>query len=99
MPNAFESDLRAALERACRAQNGAIITRGRREILALPRKAVLEDIERIAADCLSLEDEWEFRRLLEVYEELDGELLRRLVATGLASPNPEIKEAAEDFRD
>lgn len=97
MTDTFENDLRAALGRACQAQNAAVITQGRSEILALPRDAVLQSIERLAAESLPLDDEWEFRRLLEVYEQLDAELLRRLVETGLASSNPEIKEAAEDF--
>jgi len=99
MTNTFEHDLREALGRACQAQNTAVITQGRREILALPRDAVLQSIERIAADSLPLDDEWEFRRLLEVYEQLDRGLLRRLVETGLMSSNAEIKEAAEDFRE
>lgn len=99
MPNTFEHDLREALGRACRAQNTAVITQGRCEILALPRDVVLQRIERIAGDCLPLDDEWEFRRLLEVYEQLDRGLLRRLVETGLVSGNQEIKEAAKDFRE
>ena len=98
MTDTFENDLRAALGLACQAQNTAIIIHGRHKILALPRDAVLQSIERIAADSLPLNDEWEFRRLLEVYEQLDPELLQRLVETGLASSNAEIKEAADDFR-
>ena len=99
MANTFEDGLRAALGRACQAQNTAVITQGRREILAMSRDAVLQSIERIAADALPLNDEWEFRGLLEVYEQLDRGLLRRLVESGLASDNEEIKEAALDFRD
>ena len=85
MTNTLEADLRAALGRACQAQNAAVITQGRREILALPRDFVLQNIERIAADALPLEDGWEFRRLLEVYDQLDGGLLLQLAATGLSS--------------
>ena len=99
MTDSFELDLREALGRACQAQNTAVITQGRREILALPRDAVLQSIERVAADSLPLDDEWEFRRLLEVYEQLDRGLLRRLVEVGLASSNAAINDAAEDFRE
>lgn len=98
MTDTFERDLRETLGRACQAQNTAVITQGRREILALPRDAVLQSIERVAADSLPLDDEWEFRRLLEIYEQLDRGLLHRLVETGLVSSNSEIKEASEDYR-
>ena len=62
----------------------------------MPRDQVLRDIERVAADCLSPDEEWEFRRLLEVYEELDRGLLLRLIEIGLASENAGVREAAED---
>jgi hypothetical protein len=97
MTDSFNDELRAALGRACQAQNVSVIERGRREILTLPRDEVLRDIERVAADTLLFDDEWEFRRLLEVYEQLDSELLRRLVETGLRSGNTEVREAAQAF--
>ena len=99
MTDAFKEELREALGRACQAQNVSVVTQGRREILAMSRDQVLRDIEQVAADSLPLDDEWEFRRLLEVYEQLDRRLLERLVETGLASKNSEIREAAEDFRE
>ena len=74
------------------------ITRGRKEILALPRDRVLEAIECLAEETLLLSDEWEYRRLLELYRKLDERLLQRLVARGLTSADAEIREAAEDFR-
>jgi hypothetical protein len=94
----FKEELQAALGRACQAQNVSVITRGRSEILAMPRDEILRNIERVAADSLPLGDEWEFRRLLELYEQLDRGLLKRLVEGGLQSENPEFREAAEDFR-
>jgi hypothetical protein len=57
----------------------------------------LTDIESVATECLDLNDEWEFRRLLELYEMLDEQLLRRLVEHGSHSKNPEVREAAEDY--
>jgi hypothetical protein len=68
-------------------------------MLALSRERVLELIEDVAVKTLRLSDDWEYRRLLEVYERLDEGLLRRLVASGLTSSNPAVREAAEDFRD
>ena len=99
MTDTFRDDLRAALGRACQAQNAGVITQGRRDILAMPREAVVESIELVATECLPLGEEWEFRRLLELYAELDRGLLNRLVESGLASDAAEIREAAEDFRD
>jgi hypothetical protein len=98
MTATFPDELRAALERACQAQNVSVITQGRREILAMQREAVVQSIESVAAGTLQLDDEWTFRRLLELYEQLDRGLLRRLIEVGLASSNGEVREAAEDFR-
>src|SRR5947199_5835406 len=97
MTHTFKNDLRAALWRACQAQNDAVITQGRREILAMPRDSVLQSIERIAADSLPLNNEWEFRRLLEVSEQLDRGLLRRLFDIGLVSSNAEVRESSRGF--
>ncbi len=91
-------ELRGALQRACQAQNYGVITGGRADILAMPRDAVLANIESVAAQSLSLSDEWEYRRLLELYAQLDQGLLRRLVTHGLSDSNQEVREAAEDFK-
>ena len=99
MSDAIRDQIRNALEYACRAQSMSAITRGRTEILSLPRARVLEVIESVAVETLPLSEEWEYRRLLELYRELDAGLLRRLVASGLASADADIREAAEDFRD
>lgn len=90
--------LKGALQRACQAQNDGVITGGRADILAMPRATVLATIESVAAQSLSLSDEWEYRRLLELYAQLDRGLLRRLVTQGLSDANPEVREAAEDFK-
>jgi hypothetical protein len=97
MTDVFKEELRAALGRAYQAQNTSVIMRGRREILSMPGDEVLGNIESVPEDSLPLGDEWEFRRLLELYEQLDRVLLKRLVERGLQSQNPEIREASEDF--
>ncbi len=98
----LEPDLRDVvahylLELACQAQNIANISLGRRALLGLPRVWLLAHVEVYAEPLLQLEDEWEYRRLAEVYEHLDQGLLRRLIARGLDSRNGEIREAARDF--
>jgi hypothetical protein len=97
MSAGFQEQLRAALERACRAQNDSVITRGRAEILAMPRDLVLQNIEALAPLTLPLDEDWEYRRLLELFAELDAPLLQRLITRGLKSANPEVREAAQDF--
>jgi hypothetical protein len=90
--------LKVALERSCCAQNARNITLGREIIMALPREWVLPRIDGVAQRVLNLTgDDWEYRRLLEVYDVLDRSLLKKLVAAGLTSDNEGIREAAEEF--
>ena len=87
------------LELACQAQNARNIKLGREAALELPRQWLLDRIERIADQTLDLDnDDWEYRRLLELADLLDVSFLSRLVRRGFLSPNPEIVEAANDFR-
>jgi hypothetical protein len=85
------------IELACQCQNEANITLGRQGIWSLPRAWVTENIQRVATEMLSLDDEWEYRRLLEVYEKLDSSLLKSLVDLGLGSRDEDIAEAAVEF--
>lgn len=87
----------AALGCACEAQNMRNITLGREALLEFPRSWLLARIEVIAEETLNLTDEWEYRRFVELCLLLDDELSRRQIAKGLASPNPEIREAARDY--
>jgi len=48
---------------------------------------------------LDMDDEWEYRRLAEVYFELDINLARKLAQLGLNSKNDEVVEAAMDMLD
>ena len=92
------NDLRSNLELACQPQNAGLIVQGRSRVLALPREWVLEHIEPVATAALNLSDEWEYRRLLELAELLDPGLLERFVSLGLGDPDPDVHEAAEDFK-
>lgn len=90
--------LRDAIQLACQAQNVSRIVKGRQQVLALPRAWVLERIEQVAGEAIDLSDEWEYRRLLELAESLDAGLVQRFVSLGLDSEDPEVREAAQDFR-
>lgn len=89
--------LRSAVENACQPQNAWRIEQGREAVLAMPRAWVLQHIAAVAEEALDLLDYWEYRRLLELLTLLDPELVRRFVARGLASSDPDVREAAEDF--
>lgn len=44
------------------------------------------------------DDDWEYRRLLELIEMLDPQRIGWLIQYGLTSKNSEIAEAANEFR-
>jgi hypothetical protein len=89
--------LRDSLLYACQASGAPAIIKGRKKIFALPRQWVIDNIHKIAQEILNLSDEWEYRRLLEIYKELDEELLKMLIAIGLENSNEEVRETANDF--
>ncbi len=96
-PPTREAVMRYLLELACQAQNINNILLGRMTLLALPRDWLAQHIERYAEPLMEREDEWEYRRLAEIYEQLDFYLLLRHIERGQASPNSNIQEAAQDF--
>ncbi len=72
------------------------IIEGRSRVLSLPRQWVLERVERVAHEALDLSDYWEYGRFLEVLELLGAhESLRRHIATGLESPDEDVRDIAE----
>ncbi len=87
----------AAVEQACQPQNAWRIERGRESVLAMPRPWVLENVSTVAEQALDLSDYWEYRRLLELLNLIDPRLLRPFLPPGLASPDPDVRDAAEDF--
>jgi hypothetical protein len=71
----------------------------RKLILSLPRDWVLSRIEEVAEPILRSGDYDEYRRLLELYFELDRELASRLAARARAQEDEDVREAGEDFLD
>ena len=96
-----ETDLAAMLdeylELACQAQRVDNIERGRRGILSLPIHWTLTHIEAAAEPLLQTNDEWEWRRLLEVYALLDHALWRKLAERAVCHSDSDIREAGQDF--
>lgn len=85
------------LEQACQCQHIGNIEIGQYGILTIPKEWVLQHIEHLAEPLLQAEDEWEYRRLFEVYYILDKSLARKLALRATNNPNPDIKEAGQDF--
>jgi hypothetical protein len=88
-----------ALERACLAQHIGNINLGRFVLQhRLPREWVLQNIGTAAETILAdQEQEWVFRRLLELYSTLDAGLLRELVDRGQRHASPDVRAAAQEF--
>lgn len=68
----------------------------REAILSLPREWVIANIESRAEPWLQAGED-EYRRYLELYYDLDKELTLRLAQQALRQPDPETREAGEDF--
>lgn len=90
--------LAGLIEMACKCQHIANITLGREQILSLPRQWAIDNINSAVDTMLDLNDEWEFQRLLEVYQKLDKGLLDGLISRGLKSENAEINQAALELQ-
>ncbi len=67
-------------------------------ILSLDRAWVIANIEAAAEPALRNEEEFAYRRYLELYTQLDRWLTAGLVARALASAEPGIREAGAEFR-
>ena len=82
---------------ACQAQNVHNITLGRMALLNIPRVWLVEHIKAVAEPLVALNEEWEYRRLLELYENLDAGLTTDHLLRGLVSPNPDIQSTAQAY--
>lgn len=96
-PHVGQALLRGFLQLACQCQNISNILSGKQAILSLPCAWVLEHIEDLAEPLLELEDDYEWWRLLEVYDALDKELAKRLAMRAVNHPNHGIKEAGKSY--
>jgi len=92
-----EDVFRFLLKLACQSQGSEALRLGGQGIRALRPPWVLERIEAAAEVVLDLSDEYEYRRLLELAETLDDDLLKHLVKRGQESDDEELRETAEEF--
>ena len=70
----------------------------RQVILSFPQSYLLAQIESSAEIVLENGTDEEYRRLLELYLEIDISLVRRLIDRALKSSDPDIYEVGEDFQ-
>lgn len=70
----------------------------RKAILSLPQKWLLANIEKSAESLLQDGTDEEYRRLLELYIDIDWQLTQRLAIRALQHDDPDIREAGEDFQ-
>ncbi len=85
------------LKIGCQSTHIGNIRLGRESLASIPCNWLTERIHDIASQTLDLNDEWEYRRLLEIYEILDQGLLKNLCQLGKQSKNIAVQEAANDF--
>lgn len=69
----------------------------RKAILSLPKTWLLANIEKSAEPLLQNGTDEEYRRLLELYIDIDTELTQRLTIQALQHDDLDIREAGEDF--
>jgi hypothetical protein len=70
----------------------------REVILSLPKTWVLTNIEKSDEPLLKDGTDEEYRRLLELYIDIDRELAQRLAMRALQHDDPDIREVGEDFQ-
>jgi hypothetical protein len=91
--------LRHVLSAACGCTHAAGIMNARTRIAEIPPEWLLLHVDQAVVGAVNLEDEWDYRRLLEVIERYCPSKLPHYVSVGLQSKDPEILEAAQAFLD
>ncbi len=85
------------LSHACQGTNEAAIMAGRKAVSGLPVVWLNANLCHVVHVRLNLDDDWEFRRLLELMKEVSPAMMPAIVKAGLSSPNADVREAAQDF--
>jgi len=91
--------LKTLIESACLSQNYRSIELGREKIGEIDKTWLKEHFIDVVNSCVKFNDEWEYRRLLELVSVTLPDLKQDIVAQGINSSNGEVREAAMDFRE
>lgn len=82
---------------ACEPTSFPTIINARRAILALPKEWVLKHMDPSIERILKSEDDWEYRRLLELCSLLNRDLTLKIATIAASHQNPDIRESGTDF--
>jgi hypothetical protein len=74
------------------------IEMGRASISRIPYDWLNSELPQAVDESLDLDDEWEYRRLLELLAESAPQLMQTYIDLGLRSSNTEIQDAAAEFK-
>jgi hypothetical protein len=88
----------ALLRQACESQHLGRILSARKALLALPRVWLSGVLPGAIGDVVALDDEWEYRRLIELLKDLDPPLFDSYIDYGMAAGEGEIYEIAADLK-
>lgn len=92
-----EKILRVLLRYSCLSQNHANITISRALICKINAEWLKTHYKEVAMSTIDFNDDWEYRRLLEVIDESMPEYLKWAINIGKESNNEEIREIAQGF--
>jgi len=92
-----EKILRVLLEYSCLSQNHANITISRELICKINAEWLKSHYKEVAISTINFNDDWEYRRLLEVIDESMPDYLKWAINIGKGSNNEEIREIAQEF--
>lgn len=90
--------MRTLLEFACKSQNIGSLTATREFILRVPSSVRSDLIQAAASSSVNLDDEWEFRRFIELLRIAQPELVSHYLERGTKSIDDGVRQAAEDFK-
>lgn len=85
------------LDHACKAQNAGVITWARTALTEMPEWWLEMHLRPVAEAYINFEDEWEYRRLIELLRACCPNLITHFIQFGLASGKQEVRDSAEDF--
>ena len=83
---------------ACCGQNVHPIMIGREILVSLPKEWICKRIKDLVFKSINIYDDWDYRRFLELSKLISTELLEWAITISNNSQNPDIIEAAEDFK-
>jgi hypothetical protein len=89
--------IKSLIKYACWATNDLLIILSRNLFSSMKKEWVSSKIKLLAEDVIDFNDEWEYRRLLELADIISEDLLEWAIKKSVGSYNEEVLEAANDF--